>query len=136
MPDKRIVAVYCRSALKDEMAIGRQAIIMRDYAKKNGYTNLKLYVDNGIGGIGFDRPALNRLERHISKGLIKTVMVTELSRVSRNYLEIPEWIDRLRCRGISFIAVKDGIADEIFEQKDVLFQRYVDFLEGQNNQPP
>jgi len=136
MPDKRIVAIYCRSALKDDMAIGRQAIIMRDYAKKHGYTDLKLYVDNGVSGIGLNRPALNRLEKHISKGLIKTVMVTELSRVSRNYLEIPEWIDRLRCRGISFIAVKDGITDEIFEQKDIMFQVYIDFLERENNQPP
>ena len=109
---------------------------MRDYAKKHGYTNLKLYVDNGVSGIGFNRPALNRLEKHISKGLIKTVMVTELSRVSRNYLEIPEWIDRLRCRGIAFISVKDGITDEIFEQKDIMFQVYVDFLERQNSQPP
>ena len=106
-----------------------QATIIRDYAKDHGYSDLKLYVDNGVNGIGFTRPALNRLEKHISKGFIKAVMVTELSRVSRNVFEIPGWIDRLRRRGISFVAVNDGITDEVFEQKDEMFQRYVDFLE-------
>ena len=132
----KVVALYCRVAREDDKAIGKQASILRDYAKEHGYTALKLYVDNGVSGIGFDRPALNRLERHISVGRIKAVMVTEISRVSRNALEIPGWIDRLRCRGISFIAVKDGITGESFDNKAELFQRFCEHFERQENQPP
>ena len=130
------VALYCRVAREDDAAIERQEAILRDYAKEHGYTDLTLYVDNGVSGIGFDRPALNRLEQDISEGLIQAVMVTELSRVSRNALEIPGWIDRLRCRGISFIVVKDGITGESFDNQAELFQRFCEHFERQENQPP
>ena len=130
------VALYCRVAREDDAAIEKQAADLRVYAEEHGYTDLALYVDNGVSGLGFDRPALTRLEQDILEGHIRRVMVTELSRVSRNALEIPGWIDRLRCRGISFIVVKDGITGESFDNQAELFQRFCEYFERKENQPP
>ena len=136
MPDKRKVALYIRVAHKDDEAASMQESTLRRYAEDHGYADISAYVDNGVSGIGFDRPALNRLREDIEAGLVGMVIVQSISRVSRNHLEIPGLIDRIRRRGVSFTSVKDGITDEMFEKKDVLFQRYVDFLERQTNQPP
>ena len=57
------VAFYCRVAREDDEAIGKQADILRTYAKEHSYNDRALYVDNGVSGIGFDRPALNRLKK-------------------------------------------------------------------------
>jgi DNA invertase Pin-like site-specific DNA recombinase len=131
----RKVAFYCRVAREDDEAIGKQADILRVYAKEHGYDDRALYVDNGVSGIGFDRPAFNRLERHIGDGRIGTVMVTDLSRVSRNPFEMSDWINGIRRRGIKFISVRDNITDEIFEQKDVYFQRLCEYFEKQEPKP-
>ena len=124
----RKVALYCRSAVKNDEAIGKQSMILRDYANEHGYENLSLYVDNGVSGIGFDRPALNRLEKHIREGYISKVIVTELSRVSRNPFEMSDWINNIRRSGIKFVSVNDNITDDVFEKKDIYFQRLCEYL--------
>jgi len=133
MSDTRKTALYCRSARENDAAIGKQAVIMRNYAKKHGFDNLALYVDNGASGLRFDRPALNRLEIHMAKRLIGTVMVSDISRLSRNYLDIPKWIDSLRHRGIAFVSVEDNITGEMFDEKVILFQRLCEHFERQES---
>ena len=130
------VAFYCRSAIKNDEAIGKQAEILRVYAKEHGYDNRALYVDNGVSGIGFDRPALNRLERHIDEGRISMVMVTDLSRVSRNPFEMSDWISGIRRKGIKFVSVRDNITDDVYEHQDIYFQRLCEYLERKEQQPP
>jgi len=127
------VAVYCRTAREDDFAIGRQAEIVRSYAKEHGYSNLALYVDNGVSGLVLNRPALNRLKRHITEGRIKAVIVSEMSRVGRNCFDVLAWIDGLRQSGVSFMSVEDGISDDMIERKDKLFQRLYEYLEWQEN---
>jgi len=127
------VAVYCRTAREDDFAIGRQAEIVRSYAKEHGYNNLALYVDNGTSGLVLDRPALNRLKRHIAEGRIKAVIVLEMSRVSRNCFDVLTWIDSLRQSGVSFVSVGDSISDDMIENKAELFQRFCEYLKQKDN---
>ena len=132
----REVALYCRVAREDDEAIERQAAILKKHAKEHDYGNQALYVDNGFSGIGFDRPALNHLERHISEGCIGTVMVTDLSRVSRNPFEMSDWINGVRRKGVKFVSVRDNITDDVFERQDIYSQWLCEYLERQKQQPP
>ena len=129
------VAVYCRTAHEDDFAIGRQAEIVRNYAKKHGYDTLSLalYADNGASGLVLDRPAFNRLKRHIAEGRRNAVIVSEMSRVSRNTFDVLAWINRLQQCGVSFVSVEDGISDDVIERKGDLFQRLREYLARQEN---
>jgi len=132
---ERNAALYCRVASKDDVAAQWQEQTLRSFAGGQGFTNVSVYTDNGYSGLGLARPALNRLDRDIAAGLIDTVIVTELSRISRNYFELHEWINRIRSNEASLISVEDGITNDHFEKKDLLFHVYVKYLEGLNNQP-
>ena len=127
------VALYCRVAREDNTAIEGQAHIIREYAKKHGYDNPVLYSDNGVSGIGFDRPALGCLSADILAGHIKAVIVKDLSRLSRNPLEISDWINGIRRCGVLFISVQDGITDDHFDKKDEMFRMYSEYLEKLKN---
>lgn len=118
MTDKRITAIYCRVACKDDGAIALQETILRDYAQKQGYGNVSVYADNGCNGLSFDRPAFARMERDIRDGRISTVIVKSLCRLSRNYLDLYKWIGDMRQRGVSFISVADNLTDTHFADTD------------------
>jgi len=94
---------------------------------------LALYADNGASGLTLDRPAFSRLKRHIAEGRVKAVIVSDMSRVSRNCLDVLSWIDSLRHSGVSFVSVVDGISNDMIERKDELFQRLCEYLERQKN---
>ena len=128
MPKKRVVALYMRLAREDDNAAEQQETMLRGYAENHGYRNVLAYVDNGVSGIGFDRPALNRLQEDIAAGRISTVIVRDLSRLSRRVFDVPDWISGIRRKGVSFISVMDGVTDDSFEDKGVLFQHFVEAL--------
>jgi len=129
MLNSKKVAFYCRSACEDDAAIGKQAAILRDYAKKHGYDNRALYVDNGFSGIEFDRPAFKRLEKHIADSRIEMVVVTDLSRISRKPFELFDWISKLWRNGIKFVSVKENLSNGTLEQKNILFQLFSVYIE-------
>ena len=58
------------------------------YAKEHGFPNPKYYVDDGYTGTNFDRPSFKEMSADIEKGLVKTVIVKDLSRFGRNYIEV------------------------------------------------
>jgi DNA invertase Pin-like site-specific DNA recombinase len=131
MSDSKKVAVYCRVDSKNIMGIRQQVAVIRNYAKEYRCGNLEFYIDNGISGIGLDRPMLNRLNIDIANGLVKAVVVTEISRISRNHFDMLAWVGSIRRRGISFIAVIDGIYCDSSENNADLFMRYCKLFERQ-----
>jgi len=115
LPKNTRVALYCRVACKDDNAIELQKNILQNYAKEHGYTDISVYADNGVSGIGFNRPALSLLEADISSGLVGTVIARSLCRIGRNPLEMEDWIAGIRHKGVSFISVSDGLTDASFD---------------------
>jgi DNA invertase Pin-like site-specific DNA recombinase len=103
---KNETALYVRLAHEDSDAILHQEFALRAYAEDCGYKNLMLYIDNGVSGSNLDRPALNRLNDDIADGYIKTVIVRDFSRISRNNHEVLGWINNVRQKGISFVSVR------------------------------
>ena len=88
-----ITALYPRLSHEDELqgesnSISNQKRILETYAKQNGFSNLRWYTDDGYSGANFDRPDWKRLTADIEEGKIGCVIVKDMSRIGRNYLEV------------------------------------------------
>lgn len=102
------VAAYCRVGHKDNDSMDRQRKVLRDYAAKHGYMNCAEYVENGASGITLDRPAFNLMNGDIRMKHIQAVLVRDVSRISRNYLDLHAWRNDMRERGVRVHSLVDG----------------------------
>lgn len=89
----KITALYERLSKDDEQSgesnsITNQKKILEDYAEKNGYANLSHYTDDGWSRASFDRPNWKRLIEDVEQGKIGIVIVKDMSRVGRDYLQV------------------------------------------------
>lgn len=67
-------------------------------------------IDNGFSGLFFHRPAFNELISEIKSGHIDCVIVKDLSRIGRNYIEVGRYLrDFFPTYHIRFISVEDNI---------------------------
>src|SRR5574344_1465585 len=90
---EKITALYCRLSRDDELqgdsnSIINQKTILKKYADDNGFTNTQFFVDDGYRCTNFDRPHWNRLSAMIHEGLIGTIVVNDMSRLVREYLQV------------------------------------------------
>ena len=74
-------------------------------------------IDDGYSGTNFERPGMRRLLSMINKGLVRTIIVRDLSRFARNYLEAGYYLEIVfPTMGIRFISINDGFdSDELGE---------------------
>ena len=91
--NEKITALYERLSRDDEMvgdsnSIVNQKKMLEDYAKQNGYTNIEHFTDDGYSGGSFDRPDWKRMVAGIEDGSIGTVIVKDMSRIGRDYLQV------------------------------------------------
>ena len=62
--------------------------MLEDYAKSNGYNNLMHFTDDGYSGGNFDRQGWKQLLRLIEEGKVAPVIVKDMRRVGRDYLQV------------------------------------------------
>lgn len=68
------------------------------------------WVDDGVSGILFDRPAFKKMMADIEAGIINCVIVKDLSRLGREYIETGRYLRRIfPAYGVRFIAITDNI---------------------------
>ena len=89
----KITALYERLSRDDESAGDSNSIVnqkkyLESYAAQMGYENCIHYTDDGYSGTNFDRPDWKRLTADIEEGKIGCVIVKDMSRIGRNYLEV------------------------------------------------
>ena len=110
-----ITALYPRLSHEDELqgesnSISNQKRILEAYAKQNGFTNLKWYTDDGFSGANFQRPGFQSMLADIEAGLVGTVIVKDMSRLGRNYLQVGMYTEMIfPQKGVRFIAINDGV---------------------------
>ena len=110
-----ITALYPRLSHEDELqgesnSISNQKRILEAYAKQNGFTNLKWYTDDGFSGANFQRPGFQSMLADIEAGLVGTVIVKDMSRLGRNYLQVGLYTDMIfPQKNVRFIAINDGV---------------------------
>ncbi len=107
--------IYCRLSRDDErigesVSIENQRVLLTRYVQEQGWRLVQTYVDDGVSGTTFDRPGLNAMISDVRAGKINLVIVKDLSRFGRDYIETGKFIDvifpSLNCR---FIALNDGV---------------------------
>ena len=110
-----ITALYERLSCEDELdgesnSITNQKNLLEAYAREHGFTNCRHYTDDGYSGGTFERPGWQQLLSDIEEGLVKTVLVKDMSRVGRNYVETGFYTEVYFSRmGVRFIAINNGI---------------------------
>ena len=112
---QKITALYCRLSQDDgregeSNSISNQRTILTEFAKKNGFRNLQYFVDDGVSGTTFARPNFQRMEAMAEAGQIGTIIVKDLSRFGRNYLEVGQYLEiKYPTLGIRFIAIQENV---------------------------
>ena len=112
---EKITALYCRLSQDDgregeSNSISNQKEILMAYAKKNGFLHPQFFVDDGISGTTFDRPDFLRMQQMVEDGAVSTVIVKDLSRFGRNYLEVGEYLEiKYPTLGVRFIAIQENV---------------------------
>ncbi|MCD7803126.1 MAG: recombinase family protein [Clostridiales bacterium] len=113
--EEKITALYERLSRDDELtgdsnSIVNQKIQLQDYAAQKGFTNCVHYTDDGYSGGNFDRPAWKQMIADIEAGKVDTVLVKDLSRAGRDYLQTGFYTEVLfRQHNVRFIAIGNGI---------------------------
>lgn len=111
----KVTALYERLSKDDELqgesnSILNQKKYLEDFAKRGGFDNLRHYSDDGFTGTNFNRPAFQEMLREIEAGAIGTVIVKDMSRFGRNYLEVGYYTEILfPQKGVRFIAINNSI---------------------------
>lgn len=109
-------AIYVRLSIEnsgkddDGDSIANQISFCKAYLTE--HADLKLYgiyEDNGEKGTNFDRPEFKRMMDDIRSGKVKCVLVKDLSRFGRDYIEAGEYLEKIfPFMGIRFISITDG----------------------------
>ena len=113
--DNRITALYERLSRDDEIqgesnSITNQKQYLEDYAVQNGFENIRHFSDDGYSGTNFNRAAFNALLVEIEAGRVGTVIVKDMSRFGRNYLQVGFYTEMMfPKKGVRFIAVNNGV---------------------------
>lgn len=108
-------ALYERLSRDDELAgdsssIQTQKALLEDYARQHGFVPFAHYTDDGWSGGNFDRPRWKDLIADIEAGRIGTVIVKDMSRVGREYLQTGYYTEVFFPQNeVRFIAVSNGI---------------------------
>ena len=112
-----IAGLYYRLSQEDErqgesVSIDNQRAILRKYAEERGFEIHDEYIDDGVSGTTFQRPEVQRLLDDAKTGVINTIIVKDLSRFGRNYIEVGQYVDYVFPAGIRFIAIQDNVDTE------------------------
>lgn len=117
MKNQQTAALYCRISRDDERfgesaSIETQKNMLEQYAKSKGFA-YNFYIDDGYSGTNFDRPSFNQMIADIQEKKVDIVIVKDLSRLGRNYIEVGQLTETLFPQyNIRFIAVNDGVDNE------------------------
>lgn len=93
MSVEAVTALYCRLSRDDELqgdsnSIINQKKILQKYALEHGYTNFRFYIDDGISGTTFNRPGFQEMIADVEAGIVKRVIIKDMSRFGRDYLQV------------------------------------------------
>ena len=91
--DEKITALYLRLSRDDDLegesnSISNQRTLLTSFAKKNGFRNTKVFIDDGVSGVTFNRQGFKEMFKMIESDQVATLIVKDMSRLGRNYIEV------------------------------------------------
>lgn len=110
------VGIYIRLSKEDNdkviesESITNQRNILLAYLKENKLALAGEYVDDGVSGTTFDRPAFNRLIDDIENGKINMVVTKDLSRLGRDYIQSGYYVEQyFPMKRVRYVSILDNI---------------------------
>lgn len=102
---------YTADQSEESDSITNQKKLVEDFvAAHPDITLVSERVDDGYSGVLFDRPAFQEMMQDITQGTINCVIVKDLSRLGREYIETGRYLRQIfPAYGVRFIAINDGI---------------------------
>ena len=114
--NKDNIGAYLRISQSDNTdcsnSIINQRKIINNFSKEKGLKNIKFYIDDGYSGSNFQRPGFRMLYKDVITRKIKTVIVKDLSRLGRNYLELGKYLEEFSSYDVRVISINDNIDTE------------------------
>ena len=113
--ERGIAALYARLSRDDDLegesnSIANQKKQLLKHAAEQGYKRTKIFVDDGVSGATFEREGFQSMLRAIENGQIAAVIVKDMSRLGRDYLQVGYFTDRyFPDNDVRFLAINDGV---------------------------
>ena len=121
MSDKPKVAVYCRVASANDFAIKAQEKMLLNYAAGHGLSVGMVYSDNGASGLSFERPAFQQMMLAVERGAVDCIIVKNICKISRNYVQFGKWHDEMCGKNIRLVAVDGSFDSKTYYAKTMSF---------------
>ena len=112
---EEITALYGRLSQDDGLegesnSISNQKEILMKYAKEHNLKNPRYFLDDGISGTTFERSGFKKMQALAESGIVKTIVVKDLSRFGRNYIEVGEYLEiKYPSLGVRFISIQENV---------------------------
>ncbi len=120
-----LTALYVRLSMEEQEGdltekIRNQREPLLEYIReKTEFQLVDIYCDNGCTGTNFDRPQWQRLMEDAKTGKVNCIIVKDLSRLGRNYIEAGNYLEKVfPFMGVRFIAISDGYDSENLKPED------------------
>lgn len=120
-----LTALYVRLSMEEQEGdltekIRNQRELLLEYVReKPEFQVVDIYCDNGCTGTNFDRPQWQRLMEDAKAGKVNCIIVKDLSRLGRNYIEAGNYLEKIfPFMGVRFIAISDGYDSENLKPED------------------
>mgnify|MGYP000862833992 CR=1 FL=1 len=89
----KITALYERLSRDDDLTGESNSIInqkkyLEDYARRNGFGNIRHFTDDGFSGVNFNRPGFQALIKEVEAGNVATIIVKDMSRLGRTICKL------------------------------------------------
>ena len=82
--------------------------------------------DDGFSGTNFSRPAFQRMIADVESGRVKTIIVKDMSRFGRNYLQVGMYTEMMfPDHDVRFIAINDGVDSELGDNEFTPFRNII-----------
>lgn len=97
--------------VEESCSIQSQRLCIRKFLDSNGFDSDSFaeFVDDGCSGTSMNRPGMNKLLTLVESGKVKTIVVRDLSRFARNYLEAGHYLEFVfPAYNVRFISINDG----------------------------
>ena len=128
----KITALYERLSRDDELqgesnSITNQKHFLEDYARKNGFVNIRHFTDDGVSGTTFDREGFQSMIAEVEAGNVAVIIVKDMSRFGRDYLKVGFYTEVMfKEKGVRFIAINNGIDSS--NQQDSDFTPFLNIM--------
>ena len=129
----KITALYSRLSVGDEdrdggesNSIVNQKAFLERYARQHKLMNIHHYIDDDESGRFFDRSAYTQMISDVESGKIGIVIMKDMTRWGRDYLQVGNAMEIFRRNNVRFIAINNGIDSQ--DQNTLEFAPFINIM--------